>query len=558
MGILHRDVKLENILVVKPVHQPSSYVISAMRHGCTTGTTASLGRLAIAPEVSGEGGRLPEWTAAADTWSTGAVMYCMLANSQLAWGREGPDFSSRPMRQLSDTAKQLLKELLAVRREERCSLTHAIHVSEVLFRSPVGLRRALGSTKSYSLLDLTSYGERNGVPRSAAQIVGTPAVSTSSSQVSLQRARCLRTTAALSITATRERARSVVSTRSCVTTRRSPPSFRSSRAPRRRRSESIKYLGGVALARATYRLTAWLRACGRSNSTTAVRRTCGVLSRSWRWLRTSTAATKSGSGGGGGPATSAGTTTGMSSFSLLLEGGASPLFGCLGGRLVERVRFSLPPSQCASLLNTLRAALAAGSQATFSPPVVPASAAPAAVMSASANALAAAAFPRSPSIAAQTPPSIPITPTSSQVLALGSRSPASARLKAKHGSPGGSPLSNRRSEAILARRSASMGGSSSPTSEGDVSPELLVQHEGALALLETYSAGGVAHDMPVRGIQQDTMRRGLSSGSLESLEHGSQQASASSTILSPQEEQLRRMRERFNAMRSASSGAFST
>ena len=54
------------------------------------------------------------------------------------------------------------------------------------------------------------------------------------------------------------------------------------------------------------------------------------------------------------------------------------------------------------------------------------------------------------------------------------------------------------------------------------------------------------------------MRRGLSSGSLESLEHASQQASASSTILSPQEEQLRRMRERFNAMRSASSGALST
>ena len=116
MGILHRDVKLENILVVKPGSAPTvklcDFGHAAWMRDRDDGFTGTFGY--AAPEVSGEDGRLPEWTTAADTWSTGAVMYCMLANSQLAWVREGPDFSSRPMRQLSEAVKQLLKELLAV------------------------------------------------------------------------------------------------------------------------------------------------------------------------------------------------------------------------------------------------------------------------------------------------------------------------------------------------------------------------------------------------------------------------------------------------------------
>ena len=269
-------------------------------------------------------------------------------------------------------------------------------------------------------------------------------------------------------------ARSVVS-KDCVTTPEPAelPVGRSGASAPTFRVDKVSC--GVALMRATYRLTAWLRACGRSNSTTAVRRTCGVLSRSRRWLRTQQ------------PQPGKWQRRGRRACNLrwhhdrhvvvqLATGGRRPTVGCLGGCLVERVRFSLPPSQCASLLNTswplrldhkpLSALLSHRLGCSRS-------------MERLRERASGGGIPRSPSIAAQTPPSIPITPTSSQVLAQGSRSPASARLKAKHGSPGGSPPSNRRSEAI----GSPLGkhGGQLVSHQRGRRLRALVQHEGALA-----------------------------------------------------------------------------
>ena len=66
-----------------------------------------------APEVSAQSGETPnggEWSAAADVWSTGVVMYALLANSPLQWSRDGPDFfAHRVWRHVSTKAKLLLK-----------------------------------------------------------------------------------------------------------------------------------------------------------------------------------------------------------------------------------------------------------------------------------------------------------------------------------------------------------------------------------------------------------------------------------------------------------------
>jgi serine/threonine-protein kinase len=109
--VLHRDVKLENLLVARPGAEPSiklcDFGHAAAFDEAKDSFTGTVGY--SAPEVSGKGGRPPEWSVAADVWSVGTVMYCMLANSPLRWARDGPDFSSRLLLKVSTRAKLLIK-----------------------------------------------------------------------------------------------------------------------------------------------------------------------------------------------------------------------------------------------------------------------------------------------------------------------------------------------------------------------------------------------------------------------------------------------------------------
>ena len=182
-GVLHRDVKLENLLVVRPGASPiiklCDFGHAAYFAHADDGFTGTVGY--AAPEAAGMDGRAPEWSAAADAWSTGVVMYAMLANAPLQWARDGPDFSSRPLQQTSMKAKLLIRSLLSVAPLERAYLDHACAVlasqpktdAEGGMRA-AGLRRGLGSLQhSYSLLDISSL-DREHVPRADVVLSNTP------------------------------------------------------------------------------------------------------------------------------------------------------------------------------------------------------------------------------------------------------------------------------------------------------------------------------------------------------------------------------------------------
>ena len=82
-GVLHRDVKLENVLCDASQGLPKVKLcdLGHSSHMSTVGT----GRVFrgtpayAAPEVAYEG-RQPLWTCAADAWSSGVVMYALLSN----------------------------------------------------------------------------------------------------------------------------------------------------------------------------------------------------------------------------------------------------------------------------------------------------------------------------------------------------------------------------------------------------------------------------------------------------------------------------------------------
>ena len=111
--VLHRDVKLENLLVNTDVWPP---VLKLCDFGHASAVADAQGEIEFygtpgyaAPEVLGG----PVWAFAADVWALGVVMFALLANSlpferERSWLRP-PDFSGRAWWQVSIDAKLLLQ-----------------------------------------------------------------------------------------------------------------------------------------------------------------------------------------------------------------------------------------------------------------------------------------------------------------------------------------------------------------------------------------------------------------------------------------------------------------
>mmetsp|Transcript_63167 Transcript_63167/g.105064 ORF Transcript_63167/g.105064 Transcript_63167/m.105064 type:complete len:444 (+) Transcript_63167:118-1449(+) len=114
--VIHRDVKLENVLCDLS-SWPPAVKLCDFGHSCRFAESkAELKFLGTpgyaAPEVT----RGPFWSAAADVWALGVVMYALLSNT-LPFQEEhsdfhAPDLSSKPWGQISVEAKLLLISLL--------------------------------------------------------------------------------------------------------------------------------------------------------------------------------------------------------------------------------------------------------------------------------------------------------------------------------------------------------------------------------------------------------------------------------------------------------------
>ena len=132
---LHRDVKLENVLVVETGGQAAAnikVVLCDLGHSCTMepphvgGASCDDGfrgtKGYVAPEVTNG---LP-WTTASDVWSLGVVYYALLANELLRWKSGAPDVSTKTSRAFSHVTppcKMRIKALLLVEPSERLHLS---------------------------------------------------------------------------------------------------------------------------------------------------------------------------------------------------------------------------------------------------------------------------------------------------------------------------------------------------------------------------------------------------------------------------------------------------
>ena len=126
MEVLHRDVKLENLLCDTSTRPPrvklcdfghAILVRDLSRDRQFYGTPGY-----AAPEVT----QGPVWSASADVWAMGVVMYALLANSLPFEGDEGwrrpADLSSRVWWRVSLEARLLLQALLEVDANQRGTL----------------------------------------------------------------------------------------------------------------------------------------------------------------------------------------------------------------------------------------------------------------------------------------------------------------------------------------------------------------------------------------------------------------------------------------------------
>ena len=132
---LHRDVKLENVLVLNTggvSGSPPRVQLCDFGHSCTIDPPHVDGAAFNDGFRGTEGYTAPEilvgspWTTAADGWGLGVVYYALLANELLRWKPDGtPDVStktSRAFSQVTPSCKMRVKALLVTEPAERIEL----------------------------------------------------------------------------------------------------------------------------------------------------------------------------------------------------------------------------------------------------------------------------------------------------------------------------------------------------------------------------------------------------------------------------------------------------
>lgn len=569
-GVLHRDVKLENLLVVRPGASPAIKLCD-FGHAATfeakdDGFTGTMGY--AAPEVTGLNNIAPRWSAAADAWSTGVVMYACLANTPLQWAGDGPDFSPRPLAKSSTTAKLLIRSLLAIKPTERSSLDRAC---TLLAEKPdgeggvaargMGLRRGLGNAAhSYSLLDMSTL-DKEHVPRADLVLSNTPSgtsglLSPSTSHDSLSRG----------LSPVSQRANGSFSNllpnaaaAAPSATALPPPAVSHSEAARSSALAAVMdaelllppppALPGPAYLcikdswmRGRYERTLHIDEANRRVVTVEPR--TGRVTNEWPFARIlavvedderlrfparpSTASAHAGpadaaaaSAADAAPASASRQATLQRGFSLLVEGSAPQLL-CLNGWVTPRLRFTAPTAVCGALVSRLRSLLLVGH--AVSPPAD--SSQPAATVEA-----------RRP-----TPPILSPTPLQTEALSPRATVPLASLGSAER------PWEKPRPVAIPPAEERAVGAGIRGTGGGGTPPSPL----GPQGVLKHMSAGGISPPSAFRG-RAASMSHAMSSNNLDRYaEFNSSEAAQSSREQNAQEDQLRRMRERMLAIKSGS------
>ena len=190
-GVLHRDVKLENILVASMDSAGLPRVqLCDLGHACEIdGRCAGVGRCtcqgvcvgSVNDGFTGTAGYAPPevaqgtgWTTAADVWSTGVVLYALLANEMLRWKQGAnhvhvPEIStktSRAFAQVASSTRVALKSLLLPEPVDRASLpsflTSITEVHPTSGSSPRQQLRRSTLSRAYSLNHVPALLETAG------------------------------------------------------------------------------------------------------------------------------------------------------------------------------------------------------------------------------------------------------------------------------------------------------------------------------------------------------------------------------------------------------------
>lgn len=180
LDILHRDIKLENILV--SCLEPPVATLCDFGHSCYVHELKQGDRFMgtpgyAAPEVTQRAG-VPAWSPAADVWGVGVVLYALLANSPLRWEDGNLHLSSRSLLKVSAAVKALMQaRILVASPAARASVGDvaealAIGSHRASVATADGLRRATLGSHSFSLVGLSSLDTADAVPRAAAVRIG--------------------------------------------------------------------------------------------------------------------------------------------------------------------------------------------------------------------------------------------------------------------------------------------------------------------------------------------------------------------------------------------------